>query len=177
MNRINLVSPNGTRIGEIEKLEAHQKGILHEAFSIFIFNDRNELLLQQRAKSKYHSGGLWTNTCCSHAQVGEDVDEAVHRRLQEEMGFDCSLEKLFAFTYMTPVLGGLTEHEYDYVYRGYASDPVINVDPEEVEAYRWISLPDIKKEIECKPETYTEWLKILMKDPGLVEKLTSTEYE
>lgn len=158
---INTVDSTGNRGGEMEKLAAHQQGVLHEAFSIFIFNKLGELLLQQRAIGKYHSGGLWTNTCCSHARVGENISTAVHRRLQEEMGFDTELEEVFTFTYKVAFDNGLTEHEFDHVFIGnYEGE--IKPDADEVESYKWVNIAKLKGYIEHHPEKYTYWLKIIL---------------
>ena len=133
-----LVDENDIAIGSMEKLEAHQKGILHRAFSVFIFNSNNELLLQRRALTKYHSSGLWTNTCCSHPQPNEDTLAAANRRLKEEMGMQTSLTHKTSFIYKTNFDNGLTEHEFDHVFIGHTdTNPTIN--PEEVDSYKWIS--------------------------------------
>ena len=158
-----LVDEQDNPIGSMEKIEAHQKALLHRAFSVFIFNNRGELMLQQRAKKKYHSPLLWTNTCCSHQKEGETSLKAGKRRLQEEMGFSCDLEEVFSFIYKAPFDNGLTEHELDHVMVGkYEEDPKIN--REEVEAFKWMPLKDIKKDIENKPELYTEWFKIIFRE-------------
>lgn len=158
-----LVDRNNNKIGLMPKMEAHEKALLHRAFSVFVFNDENELLLQQRAREKYHSPELWTNTCCSHQRDGESNIEAGKRRLKEEMGFDCELEEIFSFIYKAPFDNGLTEHELDHVMVGrYNLDPEIN--HEEVEHFRWMKLEDVKKDIEDHPERYTEWFKIIFKE-------------
>ena len=156
-----LVDTNDSPIGQMEKLEAHQKGELHRAFSIFIFNTKGELLLQQRALDKYHSGGLWTNTCCSHPRPGEDNLAAANRRLKEEMGMKANLTPAFSFTYRAEFESGLIEHEYDHVFFG-KSDllPVIN--KEEVEQYKYINLDTLKQELLLYPDQYTPWLKICL---------------
>ena len=141
-----LVNEKDEQIGSIGKLEAHQKGLLHRAFSIIVWNDQNEILIHQRAAGKYHSEGLWTNACCSHPKVGESVLEAAHRRLQEEMGFDCELQQKFHFIYKIELENQLFEHELDHVLIGkFNQNPTPN--PEEVKDFRWISLLDLKKEI------------------------------
>jgi isopentenyl-diphosphate delta-isomerase len=146
--------------GLMEKMEAHEKGLLHRAFSVFVFNEKNELLLQQRAKSKYHSGGLWTNTCCSHPRHGEKNLDAAHRRLMEEMGFDCDLEKLTDFVYRAELDHGLTEHEFDHVFVGrWQGVPDINTD--EVESYKWMDVEAVERDIAENPDRYTEWFKII----------------
>lgn len=156
-----LIDTNDSPIGQMEKLEAHQKGELHRAFSIFIFNTKGELLLQQRALDKYHSGGLWTNTCCSHPRPGEDNLAAANRRLKEEMGMKANLTPAFSFTYRAEFESGLIEHEYDHVFFG-KSDllPVIN--KEEVEQYKYINLDTLKQELLLYPDHYTPWLKICL---------------
>lgn len=147
--------------GSMGKAQAHEEGVLHRAFSIFVFNDKGQLLLQQRALDKYHSGGLWTNTCCSHPQPGEDIMKAAHARLQEEMGFDCALEEIFQFTYRAEFDNGLIEHELDHVLIGkFNGMPVIN--EEEAEAFRWIGLEELQKDMKEQEELYTEWFKIAM---------------
>lgn len=156
-----LVDEQDNDIGVMEKLEAHQKGLLHRAFSVFIFNDKDELLLQQRAFSKYHSGGLWTNSCCSHPRPNETIKDAANRRLFEEMGMSCDLKIKTNFIYKTPFENGLTEHELDYVLIGNTNqNPIIN--KEEVENYKWISIADIKKDIISNPHQYTSWFKIAL---------------
>jgi isopentenyl-diphosphate delta-isomerase len=145
--------------GIMEKMEAHEKGVLHRAFSAFIFNDRNELMLQQRAFSKYHSPGLWTNTCCSHPREDELPEEAVHRRMMEEMGFDCGVEKAFDFTYKADVGQGLIEHEFDHVFIGHSNrKPEIN--PDEVSDWKYRSMDDIRQDMSKHPEQYTVWFRI-----------------
>lgn len=156
-----LVDENDNEIGVMEKLQAHQKGVLHRAFSVFIFNDKEELLLQQRALSKYHSAGLWTNTCCSHPRPNETIKDAANRRLFEEMGMCCDLKIKTNFIYKTPFDNGLTEHELDYVLVGYTNqNPLINM--EEVEYYKWQSISDVKKDIVLNPDNYTSWFKIAL---------------
>lgn len=156
-----LVDEQDNETGVMEKMQAHREGRLHRAFSIFIFNDRKELLLQQRAIDKYHSGGLWTNTCCSHPRPNETVKDAANRRLFEEMGMSCELSILTSFIYQTPFGNGLTEHELDYVLTGrFNSTPQIN--PEEVQAYTWMSLEDVRKDIALHPGNYTSWFKIAL---------------
>ena len=158
-----LVDTNDNQIGLMAKMEAHEKALLHRAFSVFTFNDNGELLLQQRAADKYHSPLLWTNTCCSHQRDGESNLEAGTRRLQEEMGFTTDLKEVFSFIYKAPFDNGLTEHELDHVMIGYFDEkPTIN--KEEVEAYKWMTLENVKNDIENNPEFYTEWFKIIFKE-------------
>ena len=154
-----LVDEQDQALGLMEKMEAHEKGVLHRAFSVFVFNDKGELMLQQRALDKYHSGGLWTNTCCSHPRDGESVEDAAHRRLQEEMGFDCKLEKKFHFIYKRELDKGLTEHELDHVFFGVYNDaPNINTD--EVASYKFVDMRSLKTDMQNNPHLYTEWFKI-----------------
>lgn len=155
-----LVDVNDQEIGEMPKMEAHLKGALHRAFSIFIFNSDGDLLLQQRAHDKYHSGGKWTNTCCSHPRPGENTLSAAHRRLKEEMGMVCDIKHVFSFQYQAEVTDeGLIENEYDHVYFGISDQaPVINWD--EVAAIRYMDLDELACELKNHPEQYTEWLKI-----------------
>jgi len=156
-----LVDEHDKEIGLMEKQEAHIKGLLHRAFSVMVFNGKGEMLLQQRALSKYHSGGLWTNTCCSHPRQGETTEQAAHRRLQEEMGFDCELKLHQTFIYKAPFDNGLTEHELDHVFVGtYNQDPHIN--PEEVNDFHWISLSELDQQLRNQPEKFTVWFKMIM---------------
>ena len=157
--KVILVDEKDWPLGEMEKMEAHRKAVLHRAFSIFVFNDKNELMLQRRALSKYHSPGLWTNTCCSHPRPGEEVLEAGHRRLQEEMGFDSELKKIFDFIYNAELDQGLTEHEFDHVLFGrYHREPAIN--PEEVDDWKWMTMDDIAADMKTHPHNYTVWFRI-----------------
>ncbi|MDG1040695.1 MAG: isopentenyl-diphosphate Delta-isomerase [Polaribacter sp.] len=158
-----LVDKNDNQIGLMNKMEAHEKALLHRAFSVFTFNNKGELMLQQRAAEKYHSPLLWTNTCCSHQRNGETNLEAGKRRLQEEMGFACELEEVFSFIYKAPFDNGLTEHELDHVMVGvFNEDPIIN--PEEVASFKWMTLEDVKNDMENNPEIYTAWFKIIFKE-------------
>lgn len=155
-----LVNEQDEQIGLMPKLEAHEKAILHRAFSVFIFNDEDELMMQQRALSKYHSPGLWTNTCCSHQRDGESSIGAGTRRLKEEMGFTTTLTETTSFIYKAPFDNGLTEHELDHILVGkYNSEPVINED--EVSLWKWMPLETVKEDIKAQPEIYTEWFKII----------------
>jgi len=155
-----LVNENDEQVGVMEKIEAHEKAVLHRAFSVFIMNEHGETMLQQRAAHKYHSPLLWTNTCCSHQRVGETNIEAGTRRLREEMGFQTELEEIVSFIYKAPFDNGLTEHELDHVMMGnYNDPPVINKD--EVADWKWMTPADIQKDIEVNPEQYTAWFKII----------------
>ncbi|HET6245626.1 MAG: isopentenyl-diphosphate Delta-isomerase [Bacteroidetes bacterium] len=156
-----LVDDQDNEIGVSDKLSAHQSGALHRAFSIFVFNSKGELLLQQRADEKYHSAGLWSNTCCSHPCHGEEMKEVIQRRLNEEMGMGCSLEFKFSFIYKIQFENGLIEHEFDHVYFG-KSDALPKPDLSEAKAYKYISLQKLKEEIESNPEHFSAWLKICL---------------
>ena len=157
--KVILVDKDDLAIGEMEKMEAHEKAVLHRAFSIFVFNGQNKLMLQQRALDKYHSPGLWTNTCCSHPRPGETVLNAGHRRLVEEMGFDCEIEKIFDFIYKAELDQGLAEHEFDHVFFGqYDSQP--NINPKEVASWKWMKMEDIAGDMKENPESYTIWFRI-----------------
>ena len=155
-----LVDKNDNQLGLMEKIEAHKKAVLHRAFSVFILNDNNELLLQRRALSKYHSPGLWTNTCCSHPRDGESVINAGIRRLREEMGFETEINNLFSFIYKAEFDNGLTEHEFDHVLLGrYNKTPLIN--KLEVSDWKWTNIEFLKKDVVINPDLYTVWFKII----------------
>jgi len=154
-----LVNEQDEQTGTIEKMEAHRKALLHRAFSVFIFNEKGEMLLQQRALGKYHSPGLWTNTCCSHPRPGEKVEVAASRRLKEEMGIDTSLEKIFDFIYRAEFENGLTEFEFDHVYTGIYSGVLIP-DKQEVKDYCFRSMEDISQDLERWPNKYSAWFRI-----------------
>lgn len=155
-----LVNEKDEPIGLMPKMQAHEEARLHRAFSVFVLNDKNEIMLQQRAAHKYHSPLLWTNTCCSHQRNGETNIEAGKRRLQEEMGFEVPLKEVFSFIYKAPFDNGLTEHEFDHVMIGYSNaEPVINTD--EVENWKWMTAQAIKEDMQKQPEVYTEWFKII----------------
>ena len=163
IEKVILVDKNDNEVGAMEKQEAHVKGLLHRAFSVFIFNDKNELLLQRRAVNKYHSGGLWTNTCCSHPRQNEKTEDAAKRRLLEEMGMRSTLKKQFDFVYKAKLDNNLYEHEFDHVFFGFTNDlPIIN--PEEVEDYTYKTLEDIGNEMKTIPDKYTEWFKICFRE-------------
>jgi isopentenyl-diphosphate delta-isomerase len=161
--KVILVDTNDNPIGLMNKLEAHEKAVLHRAFSVFILNDKNELMLQQRAHHKYHSPLLWTNTCCSHQRENETNIQAGTRRLREEMGFETELKEMFHFIYKAPFDNGLTEHELDHVMLGYYYEmPDINKD--EVESWKWMKIEDIKNDMIINPNLYTVWFKIIFEE-------------
>ena len=158
-----LVDKEDREVGVMEKLEAHQKGLLHRAFSIFVFNDNNEMLLQKRALGKYHSGGLWTNTCCSHPGENESILEAGKRRLLEEMNYTSKLAPSFSFIYKVDLDNDLIEHELDHVLIGMSNeDPILN--PEEASDFKWVSIDSVLKDINEKEEDYTFWFKLILKN-------------
>lgn len=157
-NKVVLVDENDKPIGEMEKLMAHEQGRLHRAFSVFIFNTKGELLLQQRANHKYHGADLWANTCCSHPQWGEDVLVSATERLNHEMGMDCDLKWVYSFLYHAQVENNLIEHELDHVFIGYSEhDPVINED--EVQDYKWVTIDELLADMKNHPSHYTVWFK------------------
>lgn len=161
MDEVVLVNDQDEIIGTMEKMEAHQLGLLHRAFSILIFNARGEMLIQKRAASKYHSAGLWTNACCSHPKPGETMELAVNRRLLEELGIHCKLDFVYKFSYRAEFTSGLIENEIDYVYLGiFDGNPVLN--PLEVEDFQFMALPDLKNDIQSHPDQYTEWFKLII---------------
>jgi isopentenyl-diphosphate delta-isomerase len=155
------VDEQDREIGSIEKMEAHRQGVLHRAFSILVFNKKGEILLQRRALHKYHTPGLWSNTCCSHQRVGETLEEAVARRLQKELGFTCDCKEIHHFKYHVEFDNGLIEHEMDHVFIGEYDGEVIP-NNEEVDEIRWVKLDDLRQEMKEKPEKFTYWFKILM---------------
>lgn len=158
-----LVNENDQPLGGMEKMEAHEKGVLHRAFSVFIFNSQGNMLLQKRADEKYHSPGLWTNTVCSHPRTDEKTIDAAHRRIVEEMGFDCEFEEVFSFVYKSNVGQGLIEHEFDHVFMG-ASDTLPNPNSEEVGDFKYVNLDWLVKDIKDHPDNYTVWFKIALKE-------------
>jgi isopentenyl-diphosphate delta-isomerase len=158
--RVLLVNTQNEVIGTMEKMEAHEKALLHRAFSVFVLNKKGQLMLQQRAAHKYHSPLLWTNTCCSHQREGETNIGAGKRRLREEMGLEVELKELFSFIYKAPFDNGLTEHELDHVMVGY-SELEPNINPEEVAAWKWMDLDAVKTDMVANPDRYTVWFKII----------------
>ena len=161
MEHVILVDQDDNAIGTMEKLEAHQRGLLHRAFSVVIFNSLGEILLQKRARSKYHSGGLWTNACCSHPLPDESMENAIRRKLKQEMGIDLKTEYAYKFIYRTHLDGGLIEHEYDHVYTGiFDGEPLINTD--EVEAWKSIAPDQLRIDAKRNPQNYTYWFKLIL---------------
>lgn len=158
--RVILVNELNEQIGTMPKMEAHEKALLHRAFSVFIMNDKGETMIQQRAAHKYHSPLIWANTCCSHQREGESNIEAGKRRLMEEMGFEVPLKELFSFIYKAPFDNGLTEHELDHVMMGYYNGKP-NINPDEVADWKWMKPEDIKNEISIDPDKYSAWFKII----------------
>lgn len=166
MEEVILVDENDNAIGTMEKMEAHRKGLLHRAFSILIFNSMGQLLLQKRSWKKYHSGGLWTNTCCSHPLPDEDIENALRRKLKQEMGIDVKPQFSHKFIYRTDLENNLTEHEYDHVYIGrYDGEPDINHD--EVDEWRFEDMGRLRTAVEERPQDYTYWFKLIINDPKL----------
>ena len=159
MEEVVLVDEHDNQVGVMEKIEAHREGKLHRAFSVFIFNDKGEMLLQQRAFNKYHSAGLWTNACCSHPKPNETIYEAPIRRLKEELGFETPLEKLFDFTYKASFENGLTENEFDHVFSGIYNGE-ININKAEVQEVCYRSVAEIESNLKSHPQKFTEWFKI-----------------
>lgn len=157
--RVILVDEQDNELGTMDKMQAHQLPALHRAFSVFIFNNKNEMLLQQRAAGKYHSAGLWTNACCSHPLPGEETINAAKRRLKEEMGFETPVEKAFSFVYKAVVDNGLSEHEYDHVFVGFYNGPV-HPDPDEVSHYRFLSMDAIGEMLGQHPGRFTVWFQL-----------------
>lgn len=168
MDHVILVDEQDHALGTMEKMEAHRKGLLHRAFSILLFNSKGEMLLQKRSKAKYHSGSLWTNTCCSHPLPDEAMADATRRRLKQEMGIDLQPEFAYAFVYKAALDKGLLEHEYDHVYIGtFDGEPSVNT--AEVEDWKFMSLPALREAVKHHPEAYTAWFKIILNHPALNE--------
>lgn len=171
MEEVILVDEQDNEIGTMEKMEAHRKGVLHRAFSILIFNESGEWLIQKRARTKYHSAGLWTNTCCSHPRPGEAIEQAATRRLLEEMGIDMKPLLSHKFIYKVNLGNGLTENELDYVFTGtFNGKPIVNVD--EVEDWKYISFLNLQQEMKQNPGTYTHWFKIILDEWEKVKRAT-----
>lgn len=166
MEHVVLVDESDTPVGTMEKLEAHQKGLLHRAFSILLFNSQGQLLLQKRAKEKYHSGGLWTNTCCSHPLPNETMEQATKRKLWQEMGIETNLAFAYKFIYKAALDKELTEHECDYVFTGqFDGSPILNL--QEAEDWKFMEMADIKADIRTNPDQYTAWFKLIIQHSEL----------
>lgn len=159
MEQVILVNESDHQIGVMEKMEAHEKAILHRAFSVFLFNSKGEMMLQRRALTKYHSAGLWTNACCSHPRPGETELEAAQRRTMEELGIQPQIQHIFSFLYKAAFDNGLTEHEFDHVFIGQWNDDV-HLNPEEVAEIRYLTIEEIKSDMQDNPDQYTAWFKI-----------------
>lgn len=166
MEHVILVDVHDRQIGTMEKMEAHRKGMLHRAFSVMVFNSKGEVLLQKRAQDKYHSGGLWTNACCSHPNPGDDIADAISRKLMSEMGIALTPDFAFKFLYRADVGNGLIEHEYDHVYKG-TCDTTPSINPQEVEDWKFITPSTLLEHINTFPALYTPWFRIMLKHPGL----------
>jgi isopentenyl-diphosphate delta-isomerase len=173
MQQVILVNENDELVGVMEKMEAHRKGLLHRAFSVFIFDSRGRMLLQQRAGGKYHGAYLWTNACCSHPCPGENVAAAAKRRLKEELGFDTDIKEIFSFTYHAAVENGLTEHEYDHVFAG-VYEGTIEANENEVAAFRYEAMDEIKLMMQNQPQMLTVWFKIIF---PRIEKWWMEQYD
>lgn len=172
MDRVILVDEQDNSIGTMEKMEAHEKGLLHRAFSILVFNSKGEMLIQKRASSKYHSGGLWTNACCSHPAPGESIEEATRKRLKYEMGIDLRPEYAYKFIYRTGLDKDLIEHELDYVFTAlFDGEPDVN--DREVEDWKYIGMNALREDIAAHPERYTYWFRMIMNHQQLSEHLLS----
>jgi isopentenyl-diphosphate delta-isomerase len=167
-NKVVLVTTNDEPIGEMDKLEAHIQGMLHRAFSVFLFNSRGEMLIHQRDILKYHGGALWTNACCSHPQWGENVRESALERLHYEMGLQCDIHPVFTFTYNTRVENNLIEHEFDHVFIG-RTDALPKPNPSEVQGYRWVYPTLLEEQIVQNPEQFTSWFKMAL--PEVLRKI------
>ena len=168
MEKVILVDEHDKDIGAMEKLEAHKKGLLHRAFSVLLFNSQGELLIQKRAAGKYHSAGLWTNTCCSHPQPGEPIENSISRKLKQEMGIETQSEFGYKFIYRTALENGLTEYELDHVFTG-TFDGTPKVNPDEVQDWKFISVHNLRKEIKNNPNDFTYWFKLIVHHPEFEE--------
>jgi isopentenyl-diphosphate Delta-isomerase len=166
MEYVILVDEQDREVGTMEKMEAHVKGVLHRAFSVLVFNSKGEMLIQRRADCKYHSAGLWTNTCCSHPRPGEKIEDAAQRRLEEEMGISLTPEKAYSFIYRTELGGGLIEYELDHVLTAYYDgEPALNA--EEAQDWRYISIPELKSLVSTHPDDFTIWFKLIVGHPEI----------
>lgn len=162
LEEVILVDSEDRELGTCEKLKAHQEGLLHRAFSIFIFNSKDEMLLHQRAHEKYHSGGLWTNACCSHPRPGESLPCATERRLLEEVGFTCPVKPFGTLLYRAEVDQELIEHEFDHLFIGTYDGPIDCANPREVAALRWIAISELLEEMAKSPEQFTAWFRLAL---------------
>lgn len=170
MEHVVLVNTEDEELGTMEKMEAHRTGTLHRAFSVLLFNSRGEMLLQKRAQSKYHSGGLWTNTCCSHPRPGETLEEAARRKLKQEMGIDLQPSFAFKFLYQTPLDNNLIEHEIDHVFVGeFDGEPVLNED--EAEDWKFVDLAHLRAQMKSQPNQFTAWFRLIVSHPELESAL------
>lgn len=168
MEHVILVDKDDNQIGTMEKIEAHEKGVLHRAFSVVLFDKRGRMLIHRRARQKYHSGNLWTNACCSHPNPGETLEEATQRRLKEEMGIELQPEYKYSFIYRAELDGNLVEHELDHVFVGtYSGTPEINHD--EVAEWKYVDMDWLLNDITDRPDAYTEWFKLIVRHPDLAE--------
>lgn len=166
LEKVILINESNQEMGVAEKVHAHKEGLLHRAFSIFLFDFSGRILLQRRALTKYHSGGLWSNTCCGHPRPGERTEEAAHRRLNEEMGIQCALQEAFGVLYRAGLEGGLIEHEFDHVFVGYFNGvPILNTT--ETDDWAWIEFDSLMRSVTQAPERYSFWLKLLL--PRVIE--------
>lgn len=165
-----LVDTEDNQLGVMEKMEAHRLGVLHRAFSVFIFNKKGDMLLQKRSPEKYHSPGLWTNACCSHPRPGESIEAAASRRLREELNFSVPIKKVFDFTYRAEFSNGLIEHEFDHVFFG-EYDGWVNFNPTEVSDYCYMSLDEVKDSIQLSPNKFTEWFRIVLPQVEAIRSL------
>ncbi|MBD7911396.1 isopentenyl-diphosphate Delta-isomerase [Clostridium cibarium] len=161
MEEVILVDKKDNIVGKCEKIEAHHKGLRHRAFSVFIFNSKGEMLIQKRALHKYHSPGLWSNSCCSHPRINETTEYAAHRRLKEELGFDCEIIEKTTFCYETSLNNNLYENEYDHIFVG-IYDGIVIVNDDEIEEFAWINMKELLKEVEKKPDDFTFWFKKIL---------------
>jgi isopentenyl-diphosphate delta-isomerase len=166
MEHVILVDERDNEVGTMEKMEAHRKGLLHRAFSVVLFNSQGEVLLQKRSQNKYHSAGLWTNTCCSHPKPGEKIEDSVERRLREEMGITAQPGFAYKFIYRADLSNKLVEHELDYVFTGlFSGEPQIN--SSEVESWKYVGLADVRKDVVKNPDAYTYWFRLMLSHPEL----------
>lgn len=166
MEKVILVNEDDNAIGSIEKMEAHQRGLLHRAFSILLFNSKGEILLQKRSRSKYHSGGLWTNTCCSHPHPEETMEDATQRKLKQEMGIDIRPEFVYKFIYKAHLDNDLIEYEYDHVFAA-QFDGVPKINSDEVEDWKFMDIIGLRNDIKVNPAAYTFWFKLILSHPEL----------